>query len=95
MTASPVLTLREACAYLRRGRTWMKANADAIGVVRDGGPLLFKQADLDAWLERHRVQEGPRVVTLPARPAPRTNVPEHLRGRINPVTRRPYGSAAR
>lgn len=96
MTAeSPLLTLKEACSYLRRGQTWVRLHAKEIGVVRDGGMLLFLRADLDRWLERHRVQEPSKVVALPTRPAPSATLPTSLRGRINPVTRRPYGEAVR
>lgn len=91
-TASPVLTLKETCAYLKRGPTWVRARADKIGVIRDGGKLLFLQADLDAWLARHRVLETPAPIALPVA---RTSTPTALRGRINPLTRRPYGEAAR
>lgn len=88
---SPVLTFAEACAYLRRGSSWLKANANRIGVIRDGGKLLFLRSDLDAHLASKRVQTG-EVAELP--PAPiRRSAPVKHRHALNPVSRRPWDDA--
>ena len=87
---SPLLTLREACSYLRRGQSWVREHANEIGVIRDGGKLLFLESDLIAWTASHRVQEPSSVVALPVRRDPRTGVPAHLRGRMNPLDGKPY-----
>lgn len=83
---SPILTLREACAYLKRGRSWLLEHADEIGVIRSGagGKLSFRQADLDAWLTSHRVQ---KVAAQPAEPTPIRTVRSSQRTGLNPVTK--------
>lgn len=72
-TDSPVMTFREACAYLKRGRTWLKQRADQIGCIRDGGRLAFFRDDLDQWLSSHRSQavEAPAPAVTPIRARPR------------------------
>jgi hypothetical protein len=49
---SPVLTAKEAMAFLKRGRTWLTEHADEIGCVRKNGLLYFYVRDLEAWLAR-------------------------------------------
>jgi excisionase family DNA binding protein len=84
---SPLLTRAEACAYLKRGRTWLAEHADEIGAVRDGRTVLFRRADLDAWIERHTIR--PAGAPEPMRRArPSVVVPS---GRINPISGLPYG----
>ncbi len=83
-TDSPLLTVVEAAAYLRRSRSWLLANAEAIGVVRAKGAtgkMAFLRADLDAWIERNRTQQP----TEPAPPAPLRTV---SRGTAITTTRR-------
>lgn len=88
-TPTALLTAREAQAYLRCGRSYLTAHADEIGVVRRGGRLLFKAADLDRWNERHY-----QPPTMPV-PAPRKVVtPTRLPDRVNPLTGRNYRERA-
>lgn len=63
---SPLLTAREAMAYLRRGRTFMTEHAAELGARRVGSRLMFARTDLDSYLERCRV----RSVTLVSEPSP-------------------------
>lgn len=92
MTAdSPVLTLREAGAYLKRGRTWMLAHADEIGVIRDGGRLAFLRADLDGWLARHRTVKADVIVIPTSITTRRPSKPQ----RISRLTGLPFREARR
>jgi hypothetical protein len=88
---SPILTFAEACAYLRRGSSWLKANANRIGVIRDGGKLLFLRSDLDAYLASKRVQTSD-VAQLPPTPI-RRSAPVKHRHALNPVSGRPWPDA--
>lgn len=88
MTESPVLTFREACAYLKRGSTWLKGHADEIGAIRDGGRIAFLKSDLDAWFTRHRATPKTEAAPTPIT-APR-QVRQHD-SPLNPVTRLPWG----
>lgn len=93
-SGSPILNLAEACSYLRRGKTWVRENADAIGVIRDGKRLAFFRSDLDQWLAGHRTQ----TVAEPAQDA-RQPVRIHGARQLgttanNPFTKRPYGTSA-
>lgn len=92
--ASPLMTAQEAMSYLRRSRAWLTRHADEIGVVRDGGRLLFYRRDLDAYLARNYVQPKVlRVVDVTPERRPAKRLPK-LTG-INPVTGVPYGSLTR
>jgi excisionase family DNA binding protein len=67
--ASPLLTVPQAAAYLKKSREWLYRHADQIGCVRDGGPLRFRQARLDQWISAHEtrpssVREVPRAKAL-------------------------------
>lgn len=87
MTAeiSPLLTVNDVAVYLRRSGSWVYRHADALGAVRTGGPLLFEQADVDAYIRRHKRQtpEVRVVERLPRRSLPAPTA-------INPVTDRPF-----
>jgi len=55
--ASPYLTAKEACDYLRcpsMGAFYVFRHRRALRAYRRGGKLLFKQSDLDASLEQER-----------------------------------------
>jgi hypothetical protein len=86
---SELLTAQEAMAVLKCKRSYLTMHADEIGVVRRGGRLFFYRADLDAWNLRHyRRPAGAPEPMRRTRPA----VVARGSGRINPVTRRPYGT---
>lgn len=87
---SPLLTFAEAMAYLKRGRSWLKANADRIGVIRDGGKLAFLREDLDRYIASKRVQTEP---VQPAGPTPiRARPAVQHRHANNPLTGHSWGS---
>jgi hypothetical protein len=87
---SPLLTFAEAMAYLKRGRSWLKANADRIGVIRDGGKLAFLREDLDRYIASKRVQTEP---VQPAGPTPiRARPAVQHRHKTNPLTGHPWVS---
>lgn len=85
---SPVLTFKETMAYLKRGSSWLKKNADRIGVVRDGGKLSFLRADLDAYLARNRTQTQPEAAPRSIQSARRKH------DGISVLTGRPFRSPA-
>lgn len=88
---SPVLTFKEACAYLKRGSTWLKLHADEIPAVRDGGRIAFLLTDLDAYLARHRTQTQAKQEPTPIRrAAPDTTQHRHA---TNPVSKAPWTAA--
>lgn len=91
MTAptSPLLTVPQAAAYLRRSRVWMYRNADRIGCVRDGGPLRFRQTRLDQWIVAHETRPTP-VREVPREKA--TAVVVDAR-EVNPFTGERFGAA--
>lgn len=89
---SPLMTAKEAMAYLRKSRAWLTRHADEIGCVRDGGRLYFRITRLDAWIAAHEVVppqplEGRRRQSRPAPPHPRAGL-----GPINPVTGLAWGA---
>lgn len=50
---------REAAIYLRVGdRTLIRWRSLGVGpaYIRVGGKIFYQKRDLDAWLEKHRVQ---------------------------------------
>lgn len=55
------LTLPEAARYLGAApgalREWIRMKR--LPFYKPGKELLFKRAELDAWMERHRTVEGP------------------------------------
>jgi hypothetical protein len=77
-------------AHLRCGRSYLTLHADEIGCVRRGGRLLFFEADLDRFNERHYRRPQVTPVVVPQRRHAPIPGPE----RINPLTKRPYGSAS-
>ncbi len=56
------LTIAEAAGYLRCHRTtlWRLVRRGEFGYYRVGGRTLYEQAELDAYLDRQRVE--PRVI---------------------------------
>lgn len=71
-----LLTTDDVAEMLAVGTDWVREHAGELGGIRLGdprrGPLRFRSADVNDYLERHRVAE-PRVATvrrLPARTAP-------------------------
>jgi hypothetical protein len=85
--SSPLLTAREAMAYLRCGRSFLHQHADEIGVIRYPGKLLFATADLDRYIASKRVQ------TPVARPTPtpiRDRPAAQHRHKNNPLTQRAW-----
>ena len=87
MDAAP-LTVKEACAFLRCGATYLRAHADEIGVIRLRGKLLFEQADLVAWLKRHKAQ-----ASMPAPvAAPKRRLSVVGRGATNPITQKGWSA---
>jgi hypothetical protein len=59
MPHSPNLTPNEASAYVKAGvRTLARYRALGIGpaYIKLRGKILYRQADLDAWLQAYRIQ---------------------------------------
>ena len=50
-----LMTAKEAADHLRKSRSWIYDHKHELGVVRSGrgrgSDLLFRQSDLDAWVE--------------------------------------------
>lgn len=91
---SPLLNLAEACSYLRRGKTWVRENADAIGVIRDGKRLAFFQSDLDQWLAGHRTQTVAEPVQDTRKPVDIRSPRQIGHGPTNPLDGLPWDAAA-
>jgi len=53
------LTTEEAAAYLRRSVSWLLRVRD-LPFLR-GKPNVYTKADLDGWVERHKVRPKVRV----------------------------------
>lgn len=85
---SPVLTFKEAMAYLKRGETWLRQHKAEIGYVGTGRPM-FERAALDAWLARNRVAPEVEPERAPYQPKPLV-FPGSTR--INPLDNKPYGN---
>lgn len=90
--ASPLMTAKEAMAYLRKSRAWLTRHADEVGCVRDGGRLYFRLTRLDDWIARHEVVppaaiEDTRRGRSGVRRAPTAGL-----GPTNPVTGLPWGA---
>jgi len=86
---SPVLTAREAAAYLKVARSFLTAHLSEISHTRAGRDLRFMAADLDAYLARGR--KHPMVAAEPT-PARRSAPPlRPRRDGINKVTGKPWG----
>lgn len=83
-----LMTVEDVAAFFQRSKRWVYRHADALGTVRDGGPLLFEQFDLDAYIQRHK-QRTPELHEE-ARRRPRVDLPAGN----NPVTGRPFGMRA-
>jgi hypothetical protein len=51
-----MMTAKEAAAWLRKSRSWAYRHADELRARRvgagRGADLLFRQSDLEAWLEK-------------------------------------------
>jgi hypothetical protein len=78
--------MAEAMLELRCSRPYLSKHAEQIGCVRRGGRVYFFRSDLDAWNDRHYTAPSVAVETVKRAPvALRTD-------RINPLTKRPYGS---
>lgn len=86
---SVFLTTEEACAYLRRGREWLRKHRKDIGYCREeDGRIYYLESDLYRWRMKHRV--SPPAEIGPLRRLPRGT--GGSAGGINPLTRLPWGS---
>ncbi len=89
MTAtSPLLTIPEACRYLRRSKTFVWEHRAELGCVKLGRNVLFTQVGLDAYIARQTV---PPAVTPAEAPVKRLAVVG--RTGTNPVTKEKWGAA--
>lgn len=85
---SPLLTAREAMAFLRCGRTFLTEHRAELGGIKRGGNLMFDRAGLQAYLDRQRIQapDAERVESLTVvAPAP-TPIRKYGIGPTNPLT---------
>ena len=59
-SAQPLLTVKEAAAYLGMSAKWVYRNYRRLTPILIGdGPkprIRFRRCDLDAWIRRHRIQ---------------------------------------
>jgi excisionase family DNA binding protein len=88
MTApSPLLTTKQAAAYLQKDRSWISRHAAELGASRVGRDLRFRLESLDAYVNGAQLREpSPEPTPIRAeRPRRRTGT--------NPFTQRPYGVA--
>jgi hypothetical protein len=84
---APLLTTKQAAAYLQKDRSWVSRNAAELGASRIGRDLRFALDDLIAYRERSKLAQPI------AEPTPiRAERPRRRTG-TNPFTQRPYGVA--
>ncbi|GAA1164418.1 helix-turn-helix domain-containing protein [Kitasatospora gansuensis] len=71
---SPVLSLEEAAAYIRRtpkALRCLRERRTAPAGFRTGGRVMFRRAELDDWLAKHEAQDSRTNPALdPTRVAP-------------------------
>lgn len=51
----PLMSVRDVATYMGRSTKWVYRNALELGGFKIGGPIMFRQADLDRWLETRRL----------------------------------------
>jgi predicted DNA-binding transcriptional regulator AlpA len=62
-TTSRILREPEACRYIGMSIPWMRqarGRGDGPAYLRIGRAIRFRIADLDAWLEAHRIDPSAR-----------------------------------
>lgn len=52
-----LLTVKEVCDLLKVGPTFVYRHAADLGGVKVGRHLRFRKRDIDAWLDRQRVED--------------------------------------
>ncbi len=57
--ANELMTTAEAAAYLRKSVSWLLHQRDI--TYLPGKPNLYRQRDLDIWIERHTVRPKVRI----------------------------------
>ncbi|MFN6963966.1 MAG: helix-turn-helix transcriptional regulator [Pyrinomonadaceae bacterium] len=57
MSQEELLTIKQVCGLLRKSRVWLyeRMKAGEITYIRLGRTVLFKQVDIDAFLQRNVV----------------------------------------
>ena len=59
VNANVLMTTAEAAAYLRKSVSWLLHQRDI--TYLPGKPNLYRQRDLDIWVERHTVRPKVRI----------------------------------
>lgn len=55
MNPQPLLSVGDVATYLGRSKKWVYEHALELGGMKIGGPIMFRQADLDGWLDTRRL----------------------------------------